>query len=52
MHRYGKISRPTDSESHQEITVHNAMKDSPNQIASNFFLNSQKKLVEKEQSAG
>lgn len=52
MHMYGKISRPTDSESHQEITAHNAMKDSPNQIASNFFFNSPKRLVEKEERVG
>lgn len=38
-------------EHHQEITVHKTMKDGPNPMASNSFLNSQKMLVERSRAS-
>lgn len=38
-------------ECHQDIPVHKTGKDSPNQMASNFFLNSQRMLVERRRAS-
>jgi len=45
MARSQVLRMAVNRERHQEIRVHKPMKDGSNQMASNFFLNSQKMLV-------
>lgn len=47
MARSQVLQTAVKKEHYQEIPVHKTTKDSPNQMASNFFLNSQKMLVER-----